>query len=75
MKVVRELEVNTLNKEQEVFIFGLPDDYAGWLFYVPDAKRTFVPTKAIFDKDCTPSLCTPDLVDQIPQGMTIPYHQ
>ena len=40
---------------------GLPDDSAGWLFYVPDAKRTFISLDAIFDEDFTSPLSTPDL--------------
>ena len=34
---------------------------AGWLFYVPDAKRTFVSMDAVFDEDFTSALSTPDL--------------
>ena len=29
---------------------GLPDDSAGWLFYIPDAKRTFISMDVVFDK-------------------------
>ena len=28
---------------------GIPDDSAGWLFYVPDARQTYVSLDAIFD--------------------------
>ena len=40
---------------------GFPVDSAGWLFYVPDAKRTFISMDAVFDEEFTSPLCTPEL--------------
>ena len=39
----------------------MPDDSAGWLFYVSDDKRTFISLNAVFDDDFTSPLSTPDL--------------
>ena len=30
---------------------GLPDDLAGWLFYVPSTKRTYISLDATFDEN------------------------
>ena len=40
---------------------GIPDDSAGWLFYVPDARKTYISMDAIFDENFTSPLCMPDL--------------
>ncbi len=39
----------------------LPDDSAGWLYFVPDSKRTFKFMDVVFNEDFTSQLCTPDL--------------
>ena len=41
--------------------FGLPNDSACWLLYMPDGKRILVSIDALFDDDFTPPLYTPDL--------------
>ena len=40
---------------------GIPDDAAGWLFYVPTAKRTYISMDAVFDEAFTSPLVLPDL--------------
>ena len=40
---------------------GIPGDSAGWLFYVPDARQTYVSLDAIFNEDFTSPLSMPDL--------------
>ena len=40
---------------------GLPDDSAGWLFYVPSTKRTYISLDATFDENFTSPLSMPDL--------------
>ena len=47
---------------------GLPDDSAGWLFYVPDAERTFISMDTVFDEDFTSPLSTPDLFHLLVQS-------
>ena len=32
---------------------GIPDDAAGWLFYIPTARRTYISMDAIFDESIT----------------------
>ena len=39
----------------------IPDDSAGCLFYVPDARQTYVSLDAIFDEDFTSPLSMQDL--------------
>ena len=40
---------------------GLPDDSAGWLFYVPSIKRTYISLDATFDENFTSPLSMPGL--------------
>ena len=40
---------------------GIPDDAAGWLFYVPIARRTYISMDAIFDESFTSPLALLDL--------------
>ena len=40
---------------------GIPDDSAGWLFYVPDARKTYISMDAVFDEQFTSPLYLPDL--------------
>ena len=40
---------------------GLPDDSAGWLFYVPSARRSYISLDAIFDESFTSPIALPDL--------------
>ena len=40
---------------------GVPDDSAGWLFYVPDCKKTYISMDTVFDEQFTAPLCLPDL--------------
>ena len=40
---------------------GFPDDSAGWLFYVPSTKKTYISLDAVFDENFTSPLCMPDL--------------
>ena len=44
----------SFHKVLEAFLGGLPDDSAGWLFYVPDAKRTFISMDAVLMKISLP---------------------
>ena len=40
---------------------GFPDDSAGWLFYVPSAKKTYISMDAVFDEHFTTPMHLPDL--------------
>ena len=40
---------------------GIPDDSSWWLFYVPDARQTYVSLDAIFDEDFISPLSMSDL--------------
>ena len=40
---------------------GFPTDSAGWLFYVPDANRTYISMDAVFDENFTSPLHLPTL--------------
>ena len=40
---------------------GFPDDSAGWLFYVPDMKRTYISLDAVFDENFTSPLSMSEL--------------
>ena len=40
---------------------GIPDDTAGWLFYVPTAKRMYISMDAAFDEAFSSPLVLPDL--------------
>ena len=40
---------------------GFPDDSAGWLFYVPSTKKTYISLDAVVDENFTSPLCMPDL--------------
>ena len=40
---------------------GFSEDSSGWLFYVPNARKTYILLDAIFDKNFTSSLSMPDL--------------
>ena len=35
---------------------GIPDDAAGWLFYVPTARRTYISMDPVFDESFTSPL-------------------
>ena len=35
---------------------GFPEDSSGWLFYVPDTKRTYISLDAVFDENFTSPL-------------------
>ena len=39
---------------------GLPDDSAGWLFYVLEARSTYISLDAVFDEDFTSPISMPD---------------
>lgn len=40
---------------------GIPDDSAGWLFYVTDSKKTYISMDAVFYEHFTSPLYLPDL--------------
>ena len=40
---------------------GIPDDSAGWLFYVSDLKQTYISMDASFDEGFTSPMILPDL--------------
>lgn len=40
---------------------GIPDDSAGWLFYVPTARKTYISLDASFDENFTSPLALPSL--------------
>ena len=40
---------------------GFPEDSAGWLFYVPSSRKTYISLDAVFDEDFTTPLTMPDL--------------
>ena len=40
---------------------GFPEDSSGWLFYVPDTKRTYISLDAVFDENFTSPLSMPEL--------------
>ena len=43
------------------FFIGVPDDSAGWLFYVHDSKKMYIWMDTVFDEQFTTPLCLPDL--------------
>ena len=49
--------------QQEIrgIFVGIPDDSAGWLFYVPDARKTYISLDTIFDEYFTSPLSIPGL--------------
>ena len=54
--------INKYNQQGMRGIFvGIPDDSAGWLFYVPDAKRTYISMDASFDERFTSPMALPEL--------------
>ena len=54
--------LNAIKHRVRGIFVGLPDDSAGLLFYVPDAKRTFVSRDTIFDEDFTSPLYISDIL-------------
>ena len=40
---------------------GFPEDSSGWLFYVSNARKTYISLDAIFDENFTSPLSMPDL--------------
>ena len=54
--------INKYNQQGMRGIFvGLPENSAGWLFYVPDVKRTYISMDASFDERFTSPMTLPDL--------------
>ena len=45
---------------RDIFI-GLPDDSAGWLFYAPSVKKTYISLDITFDENFTYPLSMPNL--------------
>ena len=43
------------------FFVGIPDDSAGWLFYVPTTRKTYISLDASFDENFTSPLALPSL--------------
>ena len=55
----------TVNKSMQqgmrrIFV-GIPDDSAGWLFYVPTTRKTYISLDASFDENFTSPLALPSL--------------
>ena len=59
---------NHLQQGMRHIFVGLPDDSAGWLFYVPSTKRTYISLDATFDENFTSPLCMPGLPYQGGEG-------
>ena len=46
---------------QGILFVGIPDDSAGWIFYEPDVRKTYISLDAIFYEDFTSPLSMLDL--------------
>ena len=46
---------------REIFV-GIPDGSVDWLFYVPDAKKTYISMEAAFDEDSASPMVLPNLI-------------
>ena len=56
----RGLKTSTQQGVRGVFV-GLPGDSAGWLFYVPEARRICISLDAVIDEDFTSPISMSDL--------------